>query len=63
MVSYNISCMEFRWASPPAIDWLYFNVKSPWKVVRGEPEPNNDNPHFIVFADGKDAIMFKLLWL
>ncbi len=57
LVFWDEPCMEFRWVNVDARKWLYYNAKNIWELKRESPD------YYIVFADGKDAIMFKMLWL
>ena len=57
MVIWDEACMDFHWVNRDALKWLYYNAKNIWELKRESPD------NYIVFADGKDAIMFKMLWL
>ena len=57
MVIWDEACMDFHWVNGDAWEWLYYNAKNIWELKRESPD------YYIVFADGKDAIMFKMLWL
>ena len=64
MVVWDVLCAEFRWINLDALVWIQHNVKSDWKLVSENIRGNAENPvYHIAFADEKDAIMFKLLWL
>ena len=64
MVVWDALFAAFRWINLDALVWVQHNVKSDWKLISENIRGNAENPvYHILFADEKDAIMFKLLWL
>ena len=60
LVAVDVNTLQFLWKNIEAAKWLYDNAKGVWQL-------HTDNwaspDYYILFADGKDAIMFKLMWL